>query len=202
MTPSDGRRRSTGTKGVPRAEREQQILAAAFAEFGERGYGGGSVDRIAAAVGVSRGMVHAYFATKDGLYRACLDQAGEVLVEAVAAAQGASDPVRRALDTIRAILGALEERPHAWAVLYDATLPPPLDDAARHYHRQLVRLGATGVEEMLVAAGDTDPTDVRLFTHLWLDTVDSVVRWWLKHPEQSADEVCARVARVLTLLPR
>lgn len=202
MTPPQGppRRRGTGTKGVPREQRERQILDAAAAEFGERGYAGGSVERIAAAVGVSRGMVHTYFDTKDGLYRACLEAAGEELVAAVAAAQGAADPFTRAMDTLRAILGVLEHRPHDWAILYDPTLSSALRETARGFHRRLVRLGATGVDEVLDAAGDPDPVDRQLLTHLWLDTVSSMVRWWLARPEESADSACERATRILLAL--
>ena len=70
------RRWSSGTKGVPREEREEQIPAAAEAEFGERGYAGASIQRVAAASGISRALVHSYFATKDDLYAACVERAG------------------------------------------------------------------------------------------------------------------------------
>ena len=68
-----------GTKGVPRADREQQILDAAVAEFGEFGYAHASVAAIARRAGISKPLVYEYFGSKDGLYLACLGRAGSHL---------------------------------------------------------------------------------------------------------------------------
>ena len=57
-----------GTKGVPRADREQQILDAAVAEFGERGYAHASMAAIAQRAGMSKPLVYEYFGSKEGLY--------------------------------------------------------------------------------------------------------------------------------------
>ena len=192
-------RRSTGTKGVPREEREEQILTAAAAEFGARGYAGGAVDRIARAAGISRAMVHAYFSTKDDLYAACVRRAGEPLVASVAAAQSATDPVERAMDTVRAILGALEDRRDDWSVLYDPTVAEGSAMAAigHPYRRELAVLGLVGTTEVLSAAGDPDPLDAHLFGRMWLSIVNTVVLWWLAHPDETPDDACVRLARIL-----
>lgn len=199
MTPAERPSRA-GSKGIPRQERERQLLDAATAEFGTRGYAGGSVERVAAAVGVSRAMVHTYFDTKDGLYLACFERAAETMIAAVEAAQGARDPFARALDTLRAILGALEPSHHGWALLYDTTIPTgsTVHRVARGYRRRLAAIGVTGTAELLELSGDTDPDDAALLGHLWLDVVTSVVRWWLAHPDESADAACARLQRILT----
>src|SRR5262245_9101334 len=65
-----------GTKGVPRADREQQILDAAVAGFGERGYAHASMAAIARRAGISKPLVYEYFGSKEGLYLACLRRAG------------------------------------------------------------------------------------------------------------------------------
>src|SRR6185312_7553136 len=76
-----------GTKGVPRADREQQILDAAVAEFGGSGYAHASMAAIARRAGISKPLIYEYFGSKDGLYLACLNRAGTHLVDRVAAAQ-------------------------------------------------------------------------------------------------------------------
>lgn len=48
----------------------QRILAAATAEFAERGIAGARVDRIAAASGSSKPMLYAYFGSKEQLFDA------------------------------------------------------------------------------------------------------------------------------------
>lgn len=190
---------------MSRDVREQQILDAAAEEFSVRGYRGGSVERVASAVGVSRTMVHAYFASKDGLYLACLRRAGDTLVSEVEAAQVAmTDPAARALDTLRAILRALEPRRHDWGLLYDATAPrdSPIHEVAARYRRRLAALGASGTAHFLTLSGDHDPQDAELLNQIWLDVVGSTVRWWLRHPEETPESVIARAARISTALRR
>ena len=51
------------------------ILAAAMAEFAERGHGGARIDRIAAASGMSKPMLYSHFGDKDALYAAALREA-------------------------------------------------------------------------------------------------------------------------------
>src|SRR5687767_14290304 len=68
---------------VPRVERQQQMLDVAARVFAERGYHAASMDEIAAEVGVSKPMLYAYFDSKEGLYLACIDRAGQDLLESM-----------------------------------------------------------------------------------------------------------------------
>lgn len=54
-------------KRVPRAEREQQMIAVAEQIFGTRGFVAASMDEIAEQVGVSKPMLYEYFGSKEGL---------------------------------------------------------------------------------------------------------------------------------------
>ena len=191
--------RNVGTKGVPRQERERQILDAATVEFATRGYAAGTVEHVGRAVGVSRAMIHAYFGDKDELYAACLTRAGEPLVAVVAAAQDtAQAPVPRALATLRAILETLEDRRHDWPLLYDRSLPPTSSAyaRARHYRTALERLGVEGTYAALEHARNAKPGDAELLSELWLELTSAIVRWWLAHPEESADSAVARLERI------
>ena len=77
---------------MPRPARvsPDRILAAAAAEFAERGFAGARVDRIARRARVNKAMLYYHFKSKEGLYRTLLRQtfarAGERL-----RAIGASD---------------------------------------------------------------------------------------------------------------
>lgn len=191
----------TGTKGVPREEREEQILDCATVEFGTLGYVGGSVESIARSAGVSRAMVHAYFGGKDDLYLACVRRAAEPLATAVLDAQDPSaDALTRGLSTLRAFLITLEPRRHDWPLIWDTSLPTtaPHYQAVRIYRRRIAGMGLTGSSEVLKRDGDSDATDSALLGHLWLDMVSSVVRWWLRHPEESAEDALHRLARIGT----
>jgi AcrR family transcriptional regulator len=53
--------------------RKQELLAAALAEFAERGIGGARIDSVASRAGVSAGHVYSFFAGKEELFQAVFD---------------------------------------------------------------------------------------------------------------------------------
>jgi AcrR family transcriptional regulator len=53
---------------------KKRLLDAAFAEFAERGLAGARVDAIAAAAAANKQAIYAYFGSKEGLFRAVLDE--------------------------------------------------------------------------------------------------------------------------------
>ena len=65
---------TAGTKGVPRAASEAQLLDIAAEDIGRLGYAGLSVGEVAAGAGVSKPLVYGYFGSKDGLYVACVQR--------------------------------------------------------------------------------------------------------------------------------
>jgi len=191
-----------GTKGVPRARREQQILDAATQEFGLRGYQAASVAAVAGRVGVTKALVHQYFGAKQDLYLACLTPVGERLVGAVRAAMGGGqDALDAPLAVLRAVFTALEGRRETWFVLYDATLPPGSEaaHAAGRYRAAIDRLAATGSAEVLRATGSSDPLDADALMYAWRGLVTALVRWWILHPDQCPDAMARRCARLFAV---
>ena len=53
--------RAVGTKGMPREEREAQLVVAGTEEFGRAGYAGASMVEIARRVGVTKPLLYQYF---------------------------------------------------------------------------------------------------------------------------------------------
>ncbi|OJF10582.1 hypothetical protein BG844_31630 [Couchioplanes caeruleus subsp. caeruleus] len=187
---------------MPRKEREQLILDAAAEEFAGKGYARGSTAEVAARAGITKPLIYEYFKSRDGLYLSCVDRAGSRLVAAVQAAQEGPWDITRAARTLEAIFRALESRVHDWALIYDSTLPAegPLHDAATGYRRELNRMGAVGVGEVLHTAQAGEPLDADLAIHLWYGTVSAAVAWWQHHPEQTAEDMIARLGRILAVL--
>lgn len=196
-------RGGAGTKGVPRADREQQMLDAAAEEFSLHGYAHASMVDVARRAGISKPLVYDYFGSKEGLYLACLDRAGTRLVDGIAAVQQGTS-LKRAVDTLGAIFAALDGRPFDWAVVFDGTLPQgsEVHDAARAYRRRLAELGAQGTSEVLQGSGITDPGDQSLLSTVWASAVSAIVEWWLAHPDESAAAMAERCARMLETFGR
>ncbi|MFI5496995.1 TetR/AcrR family transcriptional regulator [Actinoplanes sp. NPDC051859] len=202
MGKEQNRPRAVGTKGMPRREREELILDAAAHEFARKGYARGSTAEVAARAGISKPMIYEYFRSKDGLYLTCVEQAGSRIVAAVRSAQEGPSDITRAARTMAAIFRTLESRLHDWDLVYDTTLPPDgaLYEAATAHRRELNRLGAAGVAEVLACAAAGESLDADLATHLWYGTVSAAIAWWRHHPEQSADAMIARFERISTVL--
>jgi AcrR family transcriptional regulator len=82
-------------------QRRDQILDAANALFAERGYDEVSVEEIAGAAGVTRGLVHHYFGGRNEVYIALLERLGALREEQLPPPQGRSARARVADDVAR-----------------------------------------------------------------------------------------------------
>ncbi len=167
-----------GTKGVPRPEREQQILAAALDEFAAAGYARASIAAIAARAGISKPLIYQYFGSKDGLYLACLNQvAGVAADRSELAEERVDDTVESRIHPLRAVFEALSPQRNAWRLLYDATMPPAgaIGAAAAHYRRRTERIASAGSERFLQVRGFDDPRDAAVLSQVWTGIVDALV---------------------------
>ena len=96
---------------LPRAERREQILAAATRAFARAGYVATSLDDVAAEAGVTHVILYRHFASKNELYRAVLDRACARLAETVGT--GSYDE-----GAIHALLDAAAEDPDGFRLLF------------------------------------------------------------------------------------
>jgi AcrR family transcriptional regulator len=104
---------------VGRAERERQILDAALAVFGERGYQHASMDQVAERVGVTKPVLYTHFGSKEGLLLACIARARAELLEVTSAAAAAvSTPEEMLRQGTLAFFEYLERQAPEWTILY------------------------------------------------------------------------------------
>jgi AcrR family transcriptional regulator len=190
----------TGTKGVPRAERAEQMLTVAIDEFATHGYASASMIHIATQASISKPLVYQYFGSKDGLYLACLDRvAGGLLERLEPAQQREDDSVASRIHTLQAVFEALAPQPSAWRLLYDPTMPTtgPIAEAAADYQARTAALAVRGSARFLDARGRRSDLDASALSAVWMGLVDSLVTWWLEHPGESADDMTQRCARLI-----
>jgi AcrR family transcriptional regulator len=191
---------NAGTKGVPRADREEQIVQAASEIFGARGFAATSVADIAERAGISKPLIYNYFGSKEGLFRACLQRAGGILAEEMERiARGDAVGLERALRTLEGIFTLLEPQPWIWRLFFDPTIPRGEEAIAAEiarYTDRITALADEGVAEMMRLSGDEDPRDVSALTSVWLSVADSLVTWWLDHPDETPSSMTARCVRL------
>ncbi|MGW4820955.1 TetR/AcrR family transcriptional regulator [Streptomyces sp. NPDC004227] len=110
---------AVGTRRMPRAVREQQMLDAAVQIFGRRGYTAASMDEIAELAGVSKPLVYLYLNSKEDLFTACIRREAAALTEAVRAGVRPGLPADRQLwEGLRAFFTHTARHPEGWAVLH------------------------------------------------------------------------------------
>lgn len=193
-----------GTRGMPRVEREAQILRAALEEFGEGGYHQTGMDAVAARAGVSKPLVHAYFGTKDALYARCAADVAERLLAAIVPVVEQAPPgVPMALETMRMLFATVRERPRDWLLVYDLTLPAgsEAEQVATAARERLTELGAQGVRAALAASPlEGDALDADAMNHVWQAVVTALMTWWFDHPEQTPERLTERFGRLLDAL--
>jgi len=118
-----------GTIGTPT---RQRILSAALDLFGRRGVDAVSLDEIAGAVGVRKQTVLYWFASKDELVDAVLEEAASELVVVIDAAVRAApdDPLDRIDAVVRAVFRPAVRRPALLGLVGELSRLPP-DQAER-----------------------------------------------------------------------
>ncbi|MCK0177210.1 MULTISPECIES: TetR/AcrR family transcriptional regulator [Mycobacteriaceae] len=108
-----------GTKRLPRAVREQQMLDAAVQMFSVNGYHETSMDAIAAEAQISKPMLYLYYGSKEELFGACLNRELARFVDQVRSeidfTQAPKDLLRNA---VRAFLSYIDTNRASWIVLY------------------------------------------------------------------------------------
>src|SRR6516165_7803747 len=133
-----------GTKRLPRAVREQQMLDAAVQMFSVNGYHETSMDSIAAAARISKPMLYLYYGSKEDLFGACLNRELSRFIDVVRAdidfTQGPRDLLR---NTIGAFMRYIDANRASWIVMYtQATSSQTFADAVREGREQIIEMVA------------------------------------------------------------
>jgi AcrR family transcriptional regulator len=143
-----------GTKRLPRAVREQQMLDAAVQVFSVNGYHEASMDAIAAEAEISKPMLYLYYGSKEELFGACLDRELGRFVEAVRADIDFELAPRDLLrNTILSFLHYFDANRASWIVLYtQATSSQAFAHTVREGRERIIDLVAR-----LLSAGTRNP---------------------------------------------
>ena len=195
-------RSNAGTKGVPRLERESQILVIASEVFGTDGFANANIQAIAEQAGISKPLIYNYFGSKDGLFLACLERAGDILADEIERVAHAAVGLERGLLTLQALFAILEPQRYLWRLIYDPTAPRSgaVAETTAHYVDRITKLAEEGVGELMTLGGDTDRGDISAMTAVWMGIVDSLVNWWMEHPEESAQAMTERCVRLFAVV--
>ena len=117
---------STGTKRIPRAIREQQMLDSAIRVFADLGYRSASMDTIARDAGVSKPMLYLYYGSKEELFSACVTrESGRLIDQLTTAAVAGSGPRDRLEGVVQSFLEYVDQHTDSWNVVYRQSFAEP-----------------------------------------------------------------------------
>ncbi len=166
------------------ASRRELLLAAALEEFGRRGFHLTQMDHVAAAAGVSKGLLYQHFSSKDELFAAvCVAIVDDFAARFSAAVEAADSPEGRVRAAVREVLDYVTERPAAWSVVLGHLDNPDLGPLRE-------RLG-TSIAEVLARRrpGPAARQAVTLLQPQITGALFGLVSWWLEHPDTPRSRV-------------
>ena len=171
-------------------ERRAQILDAAERAFAASGFHAASMDAIAHAVGVGKPVLYRHFGSKEGLYGASLDRAGEQLVERLAAVARQPGPREQLEAGVLGFLGFVEEHRAAWLVLHrEASGTAP----GRRLVELRARMAATVAR--LVEREPTIATEA--LAHAMVGAGEALATFWVQRPQLTRADVATQLTELL-----
>jgi AcrR family transcriptional regulator len=166
------------------ASRRELLLAAALEEFGRRGFHLTQMEHVAAAAGVSKGLLYQHFPSKDELFAAvCAAIVDDFAARFSAAVEAAESPEGRVRAAVREVLDYVTERPAAWSVVLGHLDNPDLGPLRE-------RLG-TSIAGVLARRrpGPAARQSVALLQPQITGALFGLVSWWLEHPDTPRSRV-------------
>lgn len=162
VDPADSVDSGETRRGTDRSTRER-VVDAALRAFGQRGYEVTSLDALAGELGVRKQTILYYFASKEALLEAAVDQAAAELTDALSLATPGPGPAwNRMRAVVREVFRLAARRPELLGLVREVSrLGPP---AATRFALMLGPLidGATGFLEQAMARGELRQQDARL----------------------------------------
>jgi AcrR family transcriptional regulator len=133
---------STGRARLDVEERRAQLVTLGLELFGARPYDDVSIDELAAAAGISKGLLYHYFSTKRDFYAACVRESAKHLL-AVTDIDRSLPPDQRLAAGLDALLAYVERHGPAYATLLrgvgnDAELAKIIDDTREELAERLL----------------------------------------------------------------
>ncbi|NLT05382.1 MAG: TetR/AcrR family transcriptional regulator [Solirubrobacterales bacterium] len=173
-------------------DRREQLLDAGVELFGRRPYDEVSIDEIARAAGISRGLLYHYFPTKRDFVVAVLRRAVDV-VTALTAPDPELPPVERIDAALDAFLDYAENHAAAYATLFttrgggDPEIRAVMDEG----RERRVDILLDGIAGQLLADGSAarESPVLRSAVRGWISFVEGVLLRWLAERDLDRDQL-------------
>jgi AcrR family transcriptional regulator len=178
----------TGQRRLPRAQRREQILAAATRAFARAGFAATSLDAIAAEAGVTRVILYRHFESKTDLYQAVLERVCALLAAHVGEQPGAFTDA-----AIDGLLAGAAAEPAGFRLLFEhAAREPEFRSWADRF-----RADMTDVAHMQISALVPDKAWARWAAQLAPTVAVEAVIAWLDAGQPDPATAADRIRRAI-----
>ncbi|WP_406463108.1 TetR/AcrR family transcriptional regulator [Streptomyces sp. NBC_01622] len=180
---------------VSAAERRPQLIKAAIDLMTREGVAAGSTRAIAAELGVAQATVHYTFGTKEGLYRAVMDQLTQDLVAQVERAAPTDGGFEETASVLAAALWrTVREQPASHQLLAELTMfalrSPALKEALETHYRGWTEVTARLITEAAERTGQPLAQPVDTIARFFLAGFDGLTQQHLALPDEEAEHTC------------
>ncbi|MER5339732.1 TetR/AcrR family transcriptional regulator [Streptomyces mirabilis] len=180
---------------VPAAERRPQLIKAAIAFMAREGVTAGSTRAIAAELGVAQATVHYIFGTKEGLYRAVMEQLTQDLIAQVERAAPTDAGFEQTAGALAAALWhTVREQPASHQLLTElshfALRTPALNEALESHYRRVTEVTARLVSEAAERTGQPLAQPAETIARFFLAGFDGLTMQHLSLPDEEAEHTC------------
>lgn len=177
------------------------LFNAAMSIIGERGYGGTSVDEIAARAGVAKGVVYYYFDSKaalaEQLIKTGLDALAVRLDRAIEPEMSASEAItalaheqmrqiEKRRDFAKFLLSEMWREDRAWQMTLDTCVA----NIVAIFEREIKR----GISDGQFASLD-DESIAFIAQTIWATYLSGALNWTVIHPEDDPSAIADRLAQ-------
>jgi len=173
-------------------DRPQEITAAAFEAFAEKGFARTRVDDVAKRAGVSKGLLYLYFKTKEELFKAVIKSVVisrvDRLIENVASTELSSEDFIRG--PLLSFLKQIPGSPVAIVVRLLISEGPRHPDLVDYYYENVVAKGLAAISGFVkrgVTQGEFRKSAVSDLPHLMLAPVMLSIVWGIIFNDRQLD---------------
>ncbi|GAB3662071.1 TetR/AcrR family transcriptional regulator [Actinocorallia lasiicapitis] len=180
-------------KRLSAATRRDQLLGAALAEFGRRGFHLTQMEHVAAAAGVSKALLYQHFDSKERLF----GEVAQGIVDDLTARLAASDlagstSLERVGGMVATLFDYATAEPDAWTLIVRHLDKPEVGPELREL-RESFGASAAGLllsrrrGRLSPEAMEVNERRARLLVPLVYGSLFSLISWWLEHPDTSRE---------------
>jgi len=170
--------------------RREQLLELGVRLFAKVSLDELSIEKLAEAAGISRGLLYHYFGNKRDFHRAVVRRAADDIIAITAPSDGGS-PMERMVGSLERYVDYVTENREGYVSLVKGAAGGN-EDLAEIYEEARAaltdRIFVTSTAEELAAIGIVDTPQVRLVLRGWSALVETMVLTWIEDPSVMTKE--------------